>query len=176
MTKRGMVIGFIVGMVVIGLALGMQASTGAAGLGPREASPTLMPELLTELKTIRAELLTELKLLRAAVQDSARRQSQLSAQQDLIARISASIDASYTQLAVADGRSREAAVELAGTLALVARTPDPNQRAMLDARIPGLKQLSSELANEVSQIQSRIARLTASFTTEEQRWQALLTR
>jgi chromosome segregation ATPase len=158
------------GLAVVILAGAAWATAHAQG--PGQASSAQM-----------AELISEVKLMRAALQEMASSQSQmqalglqLNAQQARITQVSASLDAANAQLSEVVSRAKDAARELAADQTLVARTPDPNQRATLQQQIADLKQRSTELASEEAQLRSRVSRLTSTLATEEQRWQTLSSR
>ena len=170
MARKGIQLGLFAALAVVGLtALGL-TTVRAQGLGQTSGSQVDV-------------LISEVKLMRAALQEMTLGQSQLrvleiqlGAQQSRATQISASLDSANVQLSAVHVRAREAAADLAADQALVARTADPNQRAALEQRIPILRQLVNELAREEAQLQSRISRLTASLTSEEQRGQALSSR
>jgi len=170
MAKKSIQLGLFAACAVVVLTVLGLATARAQSLGQTSGSQVDV-------------LVSEVKLMRAALQEMAQGQSQLHAleiqigtQQSRVTQISASLDSANVQLSAVHVRARETAAELAFDQALVARTPDPNQHAALEQRIPVLKQLANELAGEEAQLRSRISRLTASLTAEEQRWQALSNR
>jgi len=167
MAKRGIQLGLFAVVGVTALVLYGWATAHAQGLGPASGGQM-------------AELISEVKLMRAALQEMASGQSQmqalgiqLNAQQARITQVSASLDAANARLADVVSRAKEARRDLAADQTLVARTPDPNQRATLQQRITDLRQLSSELASEESQLRSYVSRLTSTLASEEQRWTVL---
>jgi len=170
MAKRRIQLGVFAGIAVVGFVLLGWATLHAQGLGQASSGQV-------------AELISEVKLMRAALQEMATGQSQmqtlgmqLNAQQARITQVSASLDAASARLADVSSRAKDAARDLAADQTLVARTPDPNQRATLQQRIADLKQLSSELASEEAQLRSRVSRLTSTLAAEEQRWTVLSSR
>jgi len=156
------------------IGLAVIVLTGAAWVTARAQAP--MPASTGQM----AELISEVKLMRAALQEMASGQSQMqalgiqiSAQQSRVTQASASLDAATTQLMASTSRGKDVARELAATQAQLTRTTDITQRAPLEQRVAGLKQLLADLAAEESQIQTRVYRLQSTLNQEESRWQQL---